>query len=89
MKCEGYIYFLSVKVNGKEYIKIGQTINIKDRINTIQNIVPFLNITLIKKIYTENRFKVEFDLHKKFKKRNNSHEWYLFGEKDLAYIKSL
>jgi len=83
MKCEGYIYFLSVKVNGKEYIKIGQTINI------IQNIVPFLNITLIKKIYTENRFKVEFDLHKKFKKRNNSHEWYLFGEKDLAYIKSL
>src|SRR5699024_8892039 len=72
--------------------KIGITTNYKDRLRSLNTIVPF-GITIIE-IYPSSKYKeIEKEVHERFNNRRRNGEWFEFNENDLKefidYVKSM
>lgn len=68
---QGYVYALYNKAWG-EYVKIGCTIDVYDRLNTYQSYSPHRDYELIGYVYSEDKFKLEKEIHNKFERNG---EW--------------
>lgn len=81
----GYVYF----IKSLDYVKIGFSKNVKDRIRSLQTASP-VKLELIGYLEADKRF--ENTLHKKFKKfrskQGNRHEWFHLNDEINSYIKS-
>ena len=68
---QGYVYAMHNK-SWNEYVKIGCTIDVYDRLNTYQSYSPFRDYELIGYVYSEDKFKLEKEIHNKFERNG---EW--------------
>ena len=68
-----------------EYIKIGRTTNLKQRISNIQSGCPFL-LSLWLGIRTPNDSQVEKHLHKAMRHAHLRGEWFVPQVQDLNYL---
>lgn len=76
----GFLYL--VKDNASNRIKIGITTNHKERLRSLNTIVPY-GITIIS-IFSSNRYKeLERDVHERYKNKRRNGEWFEFNEVDL------
>lgn len=67
----GFVYVFRCQ----QYFKIGQAIDIRDRLRNVQTNNPFL-VTIVKAIQTSNMSLVEGFLHKKFRMYRERGEWF-------------
>ncbi|HLR69441.1 MAG TPA: GIY-YIG nuclease family protein [Virgibacillus sp.] len=86
----GFLYI--IKDNASNRYKIGITTNYKDRLRSLNTIVPF-GITIIE-IFPSSKYKeIEKDVHERFNNRRRNGEWFEFNENDLKecidYVKSM
>ena len=65
------VYFIT----DGEYVKIGATSNIKQRLDTLQTGNP-RTLEVLKMIPTSEPYKLEASLHKKYRNRQVNNEWY-------------
>lgn len=68
---EGFVYIIRNKAF-KDWIKVGSTIDVYDRLNTYQTYSPFRDYELIDYYFSYNRLAEESMYHKKYKASN---EW--------------
>lgn len=69
---EGYVYAIHNPAWG-DYVKIGSSIDVYDRLNTYQTSSPFRDYELIGYVYSPDRFKLEKDVRHTFDDKNS--EW--------------
>lgn len=86
----GYLYL--VKDNASERIKIGITTNHKERLRSLNTMVPY-GITVIE-IFPSNRYvELEKEVHERYKDKRKNGEWFEFNEDELEecmyYIKEM
>lgn len=62
---QGYVYAVHNPLWG-EYVKIGCTIDVYDRLNVYQSYSPLRDYELIGYVYTDDKFKLEKEIHSKF-----------------------
>jgi len=79
----GKIYIL--KAIGKSYYKIGKTINLNERINKISPALPF-KTRLVHTIISNNIYKTELSLHKKFNDKRTNGEWFNLSKNDIKSL---
>lgn len=82
-KYKGYIYFLK-EHSGKT--KIGKTKNLNNRIFNLCVLFP-VKPTLIYSFRTNDIYKKERELHKKYYKYRMDGEWFNLPKKEIEYIK--
>jgi len=80
----GYVYLIA----GRDYYKIGQTMYLEKRVKSISRTLPF-DVTIVHKIKTNNRFKLEKEMHNEFSNKNVKGEWFDLNDNDIEYIKKL
>lgn len=68
---EGYVYAIHNPA-WENYVKVGSTIDIYDRLASYQTSSPLRDYELIGYIYTKDRTKLEKEIHAKFERNN---EW--------------
>lgn len=68
-----------------KYVKIGQSITLKQRINNIQSGCPF-TLTLWLSIKTPNPIQIEKFLHKRMAHVHMRGEWFAPKDDDLDYL---
>lgn len=81
---KGYIYLLE----GREYYKIGRSVEPKKRTNTLQIQLPF-EVNLKSTVFSYHYKELEKSLHKKFEDKNTNGEWFELSNKDIEFIESL
>jgi len=80
---KGYIYFIKAD-NG--LVKIGKTINLKDRCKNIKH-NNLLETELLFAIKTNNLTKVENNLHKRYENKRYKGEWFSLTKNDIETLK--
>lgn len=86
MNKEGYVYLLKAETG--QY-KIGRSINISSRTQTIQRDFP-IKIRLLHSVFVENNVQVEIILHQIFQsKRLDRTEWFNLEDDDAFWFLSL
>lgn len=70
---QGYVYAISNPSWG-DYVKIGCTIDVYDRLRTYQSYSPFRDYELIGYVYSDNKLELEREIHSKFERNG---EWIL------------
>lgn len=83
---KGIVYL--IKIDDREQYKIGVTTNLNKRMNQLGTKMPF-ELEVIAKIESDDIYKLEEQLHEKFKDKNINGEWFELKTKDIKYIKSL
>lgn len=68
---QGYVYAIHNPAWG-DYVKIGCSIDVYDRLNTYQSYSPFRDYELIGYVYSEDKFSLEKEIHRKFERNG---EW--------------
>jgi len=68
---QGYVYAVHNPSWG-EHVKVGCSIDVYDRLNVYQSYSPFRDYELIGYVYSEDKFKLEKEIHRKF---NRNGEW--------------
>ena len=81
----GYIYL--IRNNSNEY-KIGITINIEQRFRSFQT-ANSNKLTLVNFTVVQDRKCLERYLHKKFKLKRLSGEWFSLTELDVKYVEDM
>lgn len=67
----GYVYAVENPA-WKDYVKIGATIDVYDRLNSYQTSCPFRDYSLIGYVFTHDKFSLEKEIHDKFERNG---EW--------------
>lgn len=88
MKSEnlGSIYFVRESINNM--VKIGKSINVKERVANLQAGTPY-NLNLLIEIPALNYDLAERCFHKLFLSEHINKEWYSLNDEDIIWIKSL
>jgi len=79
----GWIYLIKEK-NGPNY-KIGRTKDYNDRLGTFEVKLPF-EIDPLVVIQTEDMYRLESQLHKKFAAKHINGEWFRLHRRDVDFI---
>lgn len=78
---EGYIYL--IREHYKGCYKIGRSMNMQGRANRFDVKLPF-DWSIVAVYQVDNMFKVEADLHAKFKRKRLQGEWFELNREDLV-----
>lgn len=68
---QGYVYAVH-NPSWRDYVKIGCTIDVYDRLNVYQSYSPLRDYELIGYVYSDDKFKLEKEIHNKFDRNG---EW--------------
>lgn len=77
-----------VKVNDQQLFKIGITQNVKRRVYQLQTANPFIVKLLFSSVST-SALLIETYLHKRYKSKNVSGEWFTLSESDLIEMQDI
>ena len=80
-----YVYLI-LGENGR--YKIGCSVDPKNRLASLR-LSSCENHELIHTIETKDQYKLESELHEKFKEKRNHSEWFTLSDEDVKYIKTL
>jgi len=79
----GYVYI----VKSASYYKIGMTSRQSGRMSELRGLFPVLRV--INQFACNDRGRVESYLHKKYKKKQVTREWYKLDKEDIEWLRSL
>lgn len=83
-KNAGYVYLLEYN----NLYKIGCSKNIDKRLHDLEKNTPH-KINLIHSIKTDNKYKLENELHQKYKDKRSKGEWFSLSDSDIQNIKNI
>jgi len=83
-RTDGWIYLLK----GDRYYKIGQSVNVSNRVEQIEPKMPF-PIEIVHTFKVDDMNAAEKDLHERFANKRTGGEWFLLDKDDVEWLKSL